>query len=53
MLSRVRVTMHAKTEEDKTLYHRSTTKAEGGQLESSKASDFNSKAEKNGHLTKL
>ena len=32
MMSRVRVTMHAKTEEGKTLYHRSTTKAEGDQV---------------------
>jgi transposase len=33
MMSRVRVTMHAKTEEGKTLYHRSSTKAEGEQKE--------------------
>jgi transposase len=33
MMSRVRVTMQAKTEEGKTLYHRSSTKAEGEQKE--------------------
>jgi transposase len=33
MVGRVRVTMQAKTEEGKTLYHRSTTKAEGEQKE--------------------
>lgn len=33
MKSRVRVTVQAKTAEDKTLYHRSTTKAEGEQKE--------------------
>jgi transposase len=33
MSSRVRVTMQAKTEEGKILYHRSSTKAEGEQLE--------------------
>lgn len=32
MMSRVRVTMQAKTVEDKTLYHRSTTRAEGDQI---------------------
>lgn len=33
MMSRVRVTMQAKTEEGQTLYHRSSTKAEGEQKE--------------------
>ena len=33
MLSRMRVTVRAKTEEGKTLYHRSSTKAEGEQKE--------------------
>ena len=33
MKDRVRVTMQAKTQEDKTLYHRSSTKAEGEQKE--------------------
>ena len=33
MVGRVRVTMQAKTEDGKTLYHRSTTKAEGEQKE--------------------
>jgi len=33
MIGRVRVTMQAKTEEGKTLYHRSSTKAEGEQKE--------------------
>ena len=33
MSGRVRVTMRAKTEEGKTLYHRSSTKAEGEQKE--------------------
>lgn len=33
MVSRVRVTMQAKTEDGKTLYHRSSTKAEGEQKE--------------------
>jgi transposase len=33
MMSRVRVTMQAKTEDGKTLYHRSSTKAEGEQKE--------------------
>jgi transposase len=33
LLSRVRVTMQAKTEDGKMLYHRSTTKAEGDQIE--------------------
>lgn len=33
MIGRVRVTMQAKTIDDKTLYHRSTTKAEGDQIE--------------------
>lgn len=33
MMTRVRVTMQAKTSEGKMLYHRSTTKAEGEQLE--------------------
>lgn len=33
LLSRVRVTMHAKTMDGKMLYHRSTTKAEGDQIE--------------------
>lgn len=33
MISRVRVTVQAKTANDKTLYHRSTTKAEGNQIE--------------------
>ena len=33
MMGRVRVTMHAKTQEGKTLYHRSSTKAEGEQKE--------------------
>jgi transposase len=33
VMSRVRVTMQAKTEEGKTLYHRSSTKAEGEQKE--------------------
>jgi transposase len=33
MMSRVRVTMQAKTEDGKTLYHRSSTKAEGKQKE--------------------
>ena len=33
MMGRVRVTMQAKTEEGKTLYHRSSTKAEGEQKE--------------------
>lgn len=33
MMGRVRVTMQAKTVENKTLYHRSTTKAEGDQIE--------------------
>ena len=33
MMSRVRVTMQAKTEDNKTLYHRSSTKAEGEQME--------------------
>jgi transposase len=33
MMGRVRVTMQAKTDEGKTLYHRSTTKAEGEQKE--------------------
>jgi len=33
MISRIRVTMQAKTEEGKTLYHRSSTKAEGEQKE--------------------
>jgi len=37
MLGRVRVTMQAKTDEGKTLYHRSTTKAEGEQKEIYKA----------------
>jgi len=37
MMSRVRVTMQAKTEEGKTLYHRSSTKAEGEQKEIYKA----------------
>ena len=32
MMGRVRVTMHAKTEDGKSLYHRSTTKAEGDQV---------------------
>ena len=31
MSGRVRVTMHAKTEEGKTLYHQSSTRAEGEQ----------------------
>lgn len=33
MMSRIRVTMQAKTENDKTLYHRSSTRAEGEQKE--------------------
>ena len=33
MMGRVRVTMQAKTEKGKTLYHRSSTKAEGEQKE--------------------
>ncbi len=33
MMSRIRVTMQAKTEDAKTLYHRSSTKAEGEQKE--------------------
>jgi len=33
MMSRIRVTMQAKTKEGKTLYHRSSTKAEGKQKE--------------------
>jgi len=33
MISRARVTMQAKTEEGKTLYHRSSTTAEGEQKE--------------------
>ncbi len=33
MVGRIRVTMQAKTDEGKTLYHRSTTKAEGEQKE--------------------
>ena len=33
MMGRVRVTMQAKTVENKTLYHRSTTKPEGDQIE--------------------
>jgi transposase len=37
MMSRVRVTMQAKTKEGKTLYHRSSTKAEGEQKEIYKA----------------
>jgi hypothetical protein len=37
MVGRVRVTMQAKTEAGKTLYHRSTTKAEGEQKEIYKA----------------
>ena len=37
MMGRVRVTMQAKTEEGKTLYHRSSTKAEGKQKEIYKA----------------
>ena len=35
--NRIRVTTQAKTQEGKTLYHRSTTKAEGEQLEVYKA----------------
>jgi len=37
LMSRVRVTIQAKTEEGKTLYHRSSTKAEGEQKEIYKA----------------
>jgi transposase len=37
MMPRVRVTMQAKMSEDKMLYHRSTTKAEGEQIEIYKA----------------
>ena len=37
LMSRVRVTMQAKTKEGKTLYHRSSTKAEGEQKEIYKA----------------
>ena len=37
MLSRIRVTVRAKTEEGKTLYHRSSTQAEGEQKEIYKA----------------
>ena len=33
LASRIRVTMQAKTDEGKMLYHRSSTKAEGGQME--------------------
>jgi transposase len=37
MMSRIRVTIQAKTEDGKTLYHRSTTKAEGEQVNIYKA----------------
>ena len=42
MSTRIRVTMRATTEEGKTLYHRSTTKAEGNQPQIYKALDLSS-----------
>ncbi len=42
MSSRVRVTMRANMSEGKILYHRSTTKAEGDQLQIYKALDLSS-----------